>query len=145
MAKYNPRRAKINRSYRLNEIAELYGIHKRTVTGWTREGLPLCSDQRPVLVDGKDLRHFLEARSLAAKRPCRPGQFYCVACKAVQYPDGNRAWLRMVTDTVGDLQGECPTCHRVLHRRVSAAKTSSWQGPLSVARVEDQARLNGRR
>jgi hypothetical protein len=131
VARYNPRRIKINRTYRVEEIADIYGVHKRTVANWIKQGLTVCSPARPMLIDGKDLRDFLAARYQAAKRPCRPGQLFCVACKTPQFPSGNQAYLKPLTATVGDLQGECPDCHRVIHRRVSLPKIFCWQGQLT--------------
>ena len=52
MARYNPNRAKINRSYTFEELAEVFGVHKNTVSAWVKNGLPCLHDKRPYLILG---------------------------------------------------------------------------------------------
>ncbi len=58
----NPNKAKIHRSYTVEEIAELFGVHKNTVRAWLKAGLPICDDRKPMLILGADLRSFLKER-----------------------------------------------------------------------------------
>ena len=51
----NHRLVKIHRSYTVEEIASLFGIHKNTVRGWVKAGLPTCDNKRPMLILGHDL------------------------------------------------------------------------------------------
>ena len=45
----NHRLVKIHRSYTVEEIAELFGIHKNTVRDWVKGGLATSDDKRPML------------------------------------------------------------------------------------------------
>jgi Helix-turn-helix domain len=72
----NHRRVKIHRSYTVEEIAGLFGIHKNTVRVWVKTGLPTCDERRPMLILGHDLASFLQARRARRKQPCRPGEIY---------------------------------------------------------------------
>ena len=67
----NHRRVKVHRSYTVEEIAGLFGIHKNTVRAWVKAGLPTCDNKRPVLILGRDLIAFLQARRAKNKQPCR--------------------------------------------------------------------------
>ena len=42
----NPRLAKIHRSYTVDEIATLYGVHRNTVRAWIARGLATVDQRR---------------------------------------------------------------------------------------------------
>ena len=50
----NPRLAKLHRSYSINELAMILGVHKHTVRGWIKAGLPKGDGTRPILICGSD-------------------------------------------------------------------------------------------
>jgi hypothetical protein len=77
----NPRLAKIHRSYTVEEAARLLGVYKGTVRQWIKQGLSTCDDRRPLLILGGDLRDFLVKKRTQNKRPCKPGEVYCVRCR----------------------------------------------------------------
>jgi hypothetical protein len=87
----NPRLAKIHRNYTVEEIANLFGVHKNSVRNWVKGGLPTSDDRRPMLILGRDLVAFLHARRVKNKRPCQPGEIYCMRCRAAQRPAGDMA------------------------------------------------------
>ena len=132
MAKYNPRLSKINRTYTVEDVAELYHCHKNTVCNWTKNGLIVCVPTRPKLIHGSDLRLFLEAKYKKRKRTCKPGQIYCVACKEPRHPKDQFAILIRLDSQVGDLIGECPDCCHTIHRKVSLSRIDTWQGNLLI-------------
>ena len=101
----NPRLAKIHRNHTVEEIAELYRVHKNTVRAWIKEGLPTIDDRRPTLVLGCDLRDFLTVRRQKNKRPCQDGEIYCLRCRVPRVPAGNMADYRPLTPALGHLIG----------------------------------------
>ena len=105
----NHRLVKIHRNYTVEEIASLFGIHKNTVRGWVKAGLPTCDDKRPMLILGRDLAAFLQARRTKNKQTCQPGEIYCVRCRAPKMPAGDMAEYlpsnREVREPEGDLPG----------------------------------------
>lgn len=58
----NPRLVKIHRSYTIEEIAKLFGVHKNTVRHWMKNGLTATDDKRPMLILGRVLAAFLQTR-----------------------------------------------------------------------------------
>jgi hypothetical protein len=105
----NPRLVKIHRNYTVEEIASLFRIHKNTARAWVKDGLPTCDGKRPVLILGRDLALYLKARRTKNKRPCQPGEIYCVRCRAVKAPAGDLAEYQSITDTSGNLMAFVPT------------------------------------
>lgn len=136
---HNPRLVKIHRSYWVEEVAELLHVHKNTVREWIRRGLPTIDQRRPVVILGRDLAAFLDQRRRANKRPCLPGQIYCVRCRSPQRPAGGMADYLPLTSSGGNLLGLCPICDALMYRRVSYARLRDVQGNLDV-RVPEATR-----
>lgn len=128
----NPRKAKIHRSYSVEEVARLYGIHRNTVRNWIAQGLAVCDDRRPILILGSALVDFLTRKRAKHKRPCAPGQIYCVGCRAPQRPAADMAEYQPLSATGGNLVGFCPQCESMIFRRVSFAKLDAVKGDLDV-------------
>ena len=99
MKRLNPRRVKVHRSYTVEEVARLFGVHKTTVRGWLKAGLPRIDGRRPILILGRELAGFLHARRDRRRQRCRSGELYCFRCRAPR-----RCALR----TAGDLQVALP-------------------------------------
>jgi hypothetical protein len=128
----NPRLAKIHRSYTVDEVARLFGLHKNSVRQWIKKGLAVIGGKRPILIHGRDLRSFLEARRQQHKRSCQPGQIYCMRCRAPKRPATNWAEYKPLTDALGNLAGICPDCDAIMHRGVSLAKLGLVRGSLDI-------------
>lgn len=128
----NHRLAKIHRNYTVEEVAKLFNTHKNTVRAWIKQGLPTTDDQRPLLIFGRDLVTFLQARRARNKRPCLPGEIYCVRCRSARRPAGDMAEYQALTPAAGNLIGICPTCESMMYRRVSLVKLVAVSGQLDV-------------
>lgn len=147
----NPRLVKIHRSYTVGEAARVCGVHKNTVRRWIKEGLECCDTRRPTLILGCVLRAFLEHKRAKHRRALKPGEIYCVKCRAAQRPDQGFVDLEPYTDKVGNLVGICPTCESLIYRRVSLAGYHKAVGELEVTLPEalrlliegDDPSLNG--
>ncbi len=138
----NPRRAKIHRSYTVEEVALLYGIHRNTVRAWLKQGLPVCDDKRPLLILGIDLADFLARKRRKNKQPCQPGEIYCVRCRSPQFPSLGMADYQPLTATSGNLVGMCPRCEGLIYRRVSLAGLPVARGNLEVAVTQAQDHID---
>ena len=128
----NPGLAKIHRTYTVEEVAGLFGVHRNTVRDWVKRGLPTNDGRRPMLILGRDLVAFLRARRAKNKRTCQPGEIYCVRCRAPKAPAGDMADYQPVTGTLGNLIAICSDCETMMYRRVSLAKLEQVRGKLDV-------------
>lgn len=137
----NPKLAKIHLNYSVEEVARLYGVHRNTVRQWIKDGLPTIDSVRPMLILGKDLGAYLRRRREANKRPCLPGQIYCMRCREPREPDGRRAIYQPHTPTQGNLIGLCPTCGKRMFRRVSFTKLAQISGALQVGQTIPQQHI----
>lgn len=138
----NPRRAKIHRSYTVEEVSRLYGVHRNTVRQWIKQGLPVCDDHRPALILGSDLAAFLARKRVQNKRPCKPGEVYCVRCRAPQAPALGMADYEPLTATTGNLIGLCPKCGGTMYRRVNRARLVAVTGDLEVRLTGGRERID---
>lgn len=115
--RHDVRRISKRRSYRTHEIAALMGVTKITVYNWISQGLAPIDDHKPYFVHGSTLTRFLAARNKPLV-PMKPGQIFCVACKAAREPAGGTVIWIARAETNGDIVGDCPECGRRLFRRV---------------------------
>ncbi|HEY1945337.1 MAG TPA: helix-turn-helix domain-containing protein [Roseiarcus sp.] len=138
--RHSSRRVKIHRNYTIAEAAALLGAHKHTVSRWIAAGLPTTDDHRPFLIHGEDLRAFLKARE-PVKQTCRPGEFYCLRCKAPRRPAGD--WVEYLPKTAlrGLLRGICPTCDALIHRAATLGTIAQKGGGLDVAFPKAEGRI----
>jgi hypothetical protein len=100
---YNARRIKATWPYTVQEIAELFRIHKNAVLHWLKDGLQANKDQRPFLIRGEELIRFLNARQTRKGCKCTVTEFYCFKCRGPR-----EAYLGIV-----DIAIESPTRLRV--------------------------------
>ena len=138
----NHRLVKIHRNYTVEEAAMLFGNHKNTVRAWIKAGLPTCDARRPTLILGRELALFLQSRRAKNKRPCMPGEVYCMRCRAPRTPDGGMAEYLPKTERLGTLVGICPECEAMMYRRVSLAKLPLVRGNLEITIAQAERRVS---
>ncbi len=139
--RYDLRRVKIHRSYSVSDAAELLDASRLTVSRWIKRGLPLIEQKRPLLIHGSELRDFLKAQRPKRKRG-RPGELYCVRCRAHRRPDGDMVEYIPKTPTKGLLRGICPVCQTLMSRFVSERKLAAVCADLSFSRAQPQERID---
>ena len=137
----NHRLVKIHRNYTVEEVANLLSVHKNTVREWIKRGLPTIDDKRPMLILGRELSTFLQARRVKNKRPCKPGEMYCLRCRATKIPAENMVEYQPQTETLGNLFGICPGCGAGMNRRVSLLKLDQVRGQMDITIPEEVQRL----
>jgi hypothetical protein len=130
--KHNHRLVKIHRTYTVEEMVTLLDVHRNTARRWITEGLATIDCRRPLLVKGSVLADFLKDRRANSKRPCMPGQLYCLRCRAPKRPAESKVVYQAFTFERGNLLGVCPDCAARLCRRVSLAKMAGAIGDLHV-------------
>ena len=127
----NYRHVKIHRNYTVEDIANLFVVHKNTVRNWLKNGLATTDAIRPKLIHGQTLSAFLKAKRMKNKQKCKPGEMYCLKCRAPKMPDGEVEY-QPKTATLGNLVGICPDCYTIMNRRVSLAKLDQVRGQMDI-------------
>ena len=119
----------------------LFRVHKNTVRAWLKSGLETVDERRPVLILGRNLSGFLYDRRKHNRQRCRPGQFYCMRCRAPKTSAARRAEYLAITSIFGNLRGTCSDCGTRMYRRVSLQKIPLLAGILQVALPQGQPRI----
>src|SRR5262245_42028754 len=141
LKRLNPRRIKIHRSYTVGETAALFGSHKNTVRTWLKTGLQPIDQHRPVLIQGRQLASYIDARRKRRRQPCRPGELFCFRCRMPKAPAAGLADYLPVTPSSGNLMARCSDCGTRMFRRVSLSKLAAAAGDLQVALQQAEQRL----
>jgi len=137
----NRRRVKVHRSYTVDEAAKLFGAHKNTVRNWLKEGLPKVDDRRPILILGRQLASFMDARRRQRRQRCAAGELYCFKCRKPRQSMAGTAEYLPTTVGTGNLRALCSHCGTRMFRRTSLRKLSAVAGDLRVALPQAQQRI----
>jgi len=137
----NPRRIKGLRSYTVEEISRLLGVHKHTVRNWIKEGLPTIDDRRPALILGSELRTFLERRRARAKHVCPAGTLFCLRCRSPRAPALEMVEYVPFEGGAGNIRALCPTCGCLMNRRATSAAFAVFRANLESTSRQALGRL----
>jgi hypothetical protein len=72
----------------------------------------------------------------------RPGEFYCLSCRAPRRPALDIAEYRPRTASRGLLCGICPTCDRLIYRAVQRASIEQMRGGLDITFPPAERRID---
>jgi excisionase family DNA binding protein len=139
--RFDARRAKIHRTYAVEEAARVLGSHKNTVRNWLRDGLEAIDRRRPILIRGAELKAYLNIRRSRHRSPCGPGQIYCLRCRSPKHPMSAIAEYLPITTTSGNLRACCPDCLGRIFRRVSLPRLAAATGNLTITFPHAQQRI----
>jgi hypothetical protein len=115
--------------------------HKNTVRAWLRDGLKPIDQRRPVLIQGRQLASYVDARRKRRRQPCRPGEFYCFRCRMPKAAAAGTADYLPVTPSSGNLMARCSDCGTRMYRRVALRKLRAVAGDLQVHLPQAQQRI----
>lgn len=144
----NPRLAKVHRSFTVYELADVLGVHKHTVRGWIKRGMPVISDAKPILILGHEFQAWWQRERKAAKRPCQPGHMYCFKCREPKKPALAMVEYTATNSATGNLKAICETCGTMMHRRTRLADLAvrmpglDVQITLAPSSIVERARLS---
>ena len=128
----NPNLAKIHRNYTVEEVANLFSVHKNTVRLWLKDGLATNDDKRPLLILGSDLKSYLQLKRQKNKRQCQVHEIYCVRCRVPKIPAENMVDYEPINDDLGRLIGICPACGGIINKYFNIANLGKIQGKLDI-------------
>ena len=133
---YNPRRVRIGQSYTVQDIAELYGLHKNAVLRWIKDGLPIIDKQKPYLIHGSALIEHLRNKQAGRKRKCKPDEFLCCKCKTPRKAWENVVDIQILNESKLSISGLCAACDTALYRFGSVKKLSEYQKTFSIQKIQ---------
>ncbi len=136
--KYNTRLIKQTLSYSTQEIAGLFGLHKRTVQEWYAQGLPRIDDRKPFLVRGANLKEFLDTRQGNRKRRCQPNEFYCFKCRGPHASWENVIDIKFLNEKRLLLAGLCVQCTMPVYKFASVRKFEELQKTFVVLQIHNK-------
>ena len=136
MTRPNPRLAKLHRDYTEAETARLFKVHRNTVRGWRKRGLPAIDDVRPAMIRGKALRTFLETERAGSKRPCPPGTIFCCKCRAPQPPTAGSIVFEQARNGLGNLRALCAQCGTRMFQRARQSSLAAKLPGFAIQVVE---------
>jgi Helix-turn-helix domain len=128
----NPNLAKIHRNYTVEEVANLFSVHKNTVRLWVKDGLATNDDKRPLLILGSDLKSYLQLKRQKNKRQCQVHEIYCVRCRLPQLPAEKMVDYESINSRSGRLIGLCPTCGGIINKFFSIDKLEQIKDKLDI-------------
>lgn len=80
--KYNTRLIRARRSYSPKEIADVFGVDKRTCFRWIDERLKVMQENtNPLLIMGYELKKFLKSKQSKGKIKLGKNEYYCLRCR----------------------------------------------------------------
>ena len=144
MKRINPRLAKLHRTFAVSELAERLGVHKQTVRGWLKKGLPTIDGAKPILIDGGDFQDWWSEQRKADKRPCEPGQMYCFKCREPKAPALGMVEYAATNAATGNLRALCETCETMMHRRARLADIQAKMPGLDVQIAQAPSSIGAR-
>lgn len=117
-------------------------MHKQTVRGWIKRGLPVIDKHRPTMIFGGDLKAFLTIEQDSRKSPCKPHEIYCLKCRKPQTPWEKLVDIIILNERQLHLQGLCPVCDTSLRRAGNIAAIEAYKLTFNVqSTVEPQTSI----
>lgn len=124
---YNPRLVRRDYSYTIQDIAELFSLHKNAVGQWLKAGLKPIDRSRPLLIHGSDLINFLLMRQAARRTRCQPTEFYCFRCRAPRPPTDRKVDVLPRNAKLLSLVAHCATCGTKMNKSGSVRQLPTYR------------------
>lgn len=135
---YDVRRIRLTVSYTVQDIAEMFKLHKGAVLIWIKKGLPIIDNKKPYLIYGEELVQYLQIKKAKRKFKCKPDEFFCFKCRHPRQADKNVVTIDFKSKTKVRIIGHCQICKTKIQRVGSAAKLNEYQKIFSVVTLVKQ-------
>jgi len=116
------RRIRTSKTYALPDVAKTLDRNVATIRSWVRQGLPLLSEQKPVLVLGLDLKGWLLARWKTKRQKCQSGELFCFKCREPRKPKLESVEIIVRNEKTVSIKGRCEACDTRMNQAGSLAK-----------------------
>lgn len=135
---YNLRLVKATWPYSLQEIAELFGVHKNLPQRWMHEGLIADTSVRPFLIRGDELIRFLRKRQNSRKRKCALREFYCFKCRTPREAYLGIADIEIESPFRFRVKTICPVCSTSMSKVQAMSNLEKIEAGLKIQKLEDR-------
>lgn len=119
-------------TYNTEEAARALNVTTATIRNYVRCGLPVMKDRRPYLYHGEELREFLIQDRERTKRPLKPDELFCPACKKGQRPYGLMVYLVPRNAKTAILNGLCGACEGSSNRIIGLRSLSDFAAVFDI-------------
>ena len=133
----NPMAVKAALTYDVAEAAKALGKSEATIRNWIKDGLPVMTAQKPVLMTGAALRDYLRVKYRNAKSPLAHDELYCFSCRAGRRPLGLVVTTTPNNAATTRLKGTCSTCGAASSRLISNTKTQEFAATFHIKEDAD--------
>jgi hypothetical protein len=133
---YNTRLIKRDYSYGIQEIVELFDLHKTTVRNWIKLGLPLIDKSRPYLIHGSELIVFLNLRQAKRKKTCKPHELFCFKCREPKASCEGLIDIEIRNPKLLQLIGLCATCSTQTFKAGAVNKLPDYMKIFDVQKMQ---------
>lgn len=122
---------KIGKCYSVKDIQLLFGVSKRTISAWVKEGLRPISNTKPYLFHWAELKRFITERQIKRKPSlCQTHQLneiYCLHCRVYRQSLNNKVEIRHLNETKLRIIGVCSACGKQLSKLDAIAKLPAYK------------------
>lgn len=136
--KYNTNLIKETLSYSVKDITELFGIHKRTIQQWFKEGLPKIDSKKPYLVLGINLKDFIKKKQQNRKKKCKENEFYCCKCREPRKSWNNFVDVKILNEKILLIVGICSQCNITINKIFSIKKLAEIKEIFMVQKIHNK-------
>lgn len=118
MTRFDPRRISQHKSYTIKELSTLIGMSEKTCLRWISQGLKtVSSNQKPILIAGSEVKHFIRNRNSKTKVKLERHEFYCFTCKLPR-----RAKRGSISISGNTKRGLCSVCNGKMCKTINPIK-----------------------
>lgn len=104
--KHNLSRIKLDCTYEYHEVALLLNVSKSTVRNWIKLELPVMNAKRPPLINGAELKAFLQVKAITPAKLLVSGICECCERSVSKIQHAKNAPIIVQTFNVQEWQGE---------------------------------------
>lgn len=112
-------RIKGNRNLTVIDVSETLSVHPKTVRNWIRAGLPVVDTNRPLLINGSDLKVYLKQKRNAIRFNCGKHEMSCFRCQGAAKPSIESVLFIAQPAGMALMKGVCEECGCKMNKYVS--------------------------